>query len=341
LLCAAPAEAFKLAGIRADVRTVPSCANSISGGRWEGPPGLPQTREDADRGWTRPHERAISAMILPELRAILIRNPKCGSSALWSFFKNGSHPLFRRAGRIDGIGKCHLGESNDTCDYVWDLGETESSRKMKDDFFTFTFVCHPLHRLISAYGTITHRGDSGGGFWANAESCFHPPFTKMSRFDEPLRFNTFVQDLSNLSSTFEFEWLPEYASHPVWDERGRAWHHARTQMYYLTSSDSNLKPRRLDFIGKMENFREDLSEVLRRLGVAMTDLTDDQRGILNGNTRSNEHEGFTKTFDLNLSQELLTEARAKILKPGAVTDESRKLVLEYYKQDFACFDYTM
>lgn len=309
-----------------DPRLATTCTKATDGAS-EWAPGFLRTREDIDRGLKQPNARAMSAMVLPELRAIMIRNPKCASTFLWNFFKAGNSSIFRRATNKDGVGQRHL-----EGDFVLDLGETESSRTMKRDYFTFAFVCNPFHRLVSAYGTINHRGH-GGGFMQNASTrtLFRLPFTKLPRIEEPQRFQTFVENLGNLESTYEDDIR---FSNPTIDIHGQMWHHARTQMYYLTSSDSDITPRRLDFVGRTDNLVADLFRLLARLGVSEQDLSPEQRLLLQDSAgHDNAHEGFMgPAFE---------ELRGKLLRSGVVSEATRQNIFRYYHQDYACLNYTI
>jgi hypothetical protein len=137
-----------------------------------------------------PRAASHVAIVLPELHAIFYPIAKCASTALVQFFARGPKPLFRFADRKhDGMGAMYE-------HFVKDLGETEESRRMKRNFFSFAFVCHPLKRLVSAYGTINRRS-SGGAVVMNgdAPAIAWPPFTQLARSREPQRFQQFVKDL--------------------------------------------------------------------------------------------------------------------------------------------------
>ena len=140
-----------------------------------------------------PQLHAYPSLVLPELRAIMHPVPKCASTDLISFFTQGKHPLFRAAdSERDGVGAKYQ-------HFVKDLGETEVSRRMKRDFFSFSFVCHPLKRVVSAYGTINQRTTSGHLVLNGHDPAFlWVPFASISRSREPQRFQQFIEDLSEL-----------------------------------------------------------------------------------------------------------------------------------------------
>jgi hypothetical protein len=228
-----------------DSRLAPKC-QAAARGHWLGPapPELVRTPEDALRNWSAPQPRSQSVMVLPELRAILIRHPKCASMTTMEFFRAGRRPLFRPATKEnDGVGAVMKG-FGDMDDFVHDLGETAASRRMKREFFTFSFVCEPFRRLVSAYGTITRRSKEHGGALQIYPSTawYTPPFANISRWDEPRRFEQFAEDLRRFpdmlfetASGLEKKRLSTTTS--AVDIHGLAWHHARSQLYYMTSTD--------------------------------------------------------------------------------------------------------
>lgn len=191
------------------------------------------SREDASRQHMGlpPRRRTVPAIVLPNLRSILIHVPKCASTELHEFFTHGKG-IFKRAGAEDGMGLMHP-MRGDPVGLVADLGETKLSRRAKREFFTFAFVCNPTKRLVSAYGTINKRATSlnfdklnarpykGGGLVAfdgggtltlnpgsapghglSSQSILVPSFATMLRTEEPARFARFVSELHawNLST---------------------------------------------------------------------------------------------------------------------------------------------
>lgn len=156
----------------------------------------PEHAERAELGV--PRLRLFPSLVLPELRAMFHPVSKCASSTLTDFFAKGPKPLFRTADARDGVGSL-------AGHFVQDLGQTAESRRMKRDFMSFTFVCHPLKRLVSAYGTINKRTDGGYVVLSRqSPAYFWPSFTKLPRFAEPKRFEQFVKDLDSLKlSTLE------------------------------------------------------------------------------------------------------------------------------------------
>ena len=70
---------------------------------------------------------------------------------------------------------------------------------MKREFYSFAFVCHPVKRLVSAYGTINKRTEGGYALINGRHpALFWPPFARIQRGSEPRRFAQFVQDLTSL-----------------------------------------------------------------------------------------------------------------------------------------------
>ena len=152
----------------------------------------PEAAERNSFGLELPPRRLFPALILPELRAILYPVAKCASTILAEFFANGPKPLFRIANESDGVGSTYG-------HFVRDLGETEASRRMKREFYSFAFVCHPVKRLVSAYGTINKRTEGGYALINGRHpALFWPPFARIQRGSEPRRFAQFVQDLTSL-----------------------------------------------------------------------------------------------------------------------------------------------
>ena len=150
--------------------------------------------------------RLYPALVLPELKAIMLNVPKCASTELRTFFTGGQQPLFRRADpAVDGVGRMHTTMDDKHQGMVFDLGETNASRRMKRDFFTFAFVCSPLQRLVSAYGTISGRLNGGllsfpfrGG---NGTLEVYPLFAQLNRSFEPERFERFTRDVGAMRLT--------------------------------------------------------------------------------------------------------------------------------------------
>tara|TARA_B110001452_G_scaffold87255_1_gene71300 strand:- start:466 stop:2151 length:1686 start_codon:yes stop_codon:yes gene_type:complete len=193
------------------------------------------SREDASRQHMGlpPRRRTVPAVVLPNLRSIHIHVPKCASTELHEFFTHGKG-LFKRAGAEEGMGMMHA-MRDDPVGLVVDLGETKVSRRAKREFFTFAFVCNPVKRLVSAYGTINKRSASlnfdklnahpykGGGIvnfdgggtlhlkpgsasshGLSSQSILVPSFATMPRTEEPARFARFVSELHTWNlSTFE------------------------------------------------------------------------------------------------------------------------------------------
>lgn len=262
----------------------------------------------------------------------------------------------------DGVGRGHMLNSGY---YLMDLGKTAASRRMKRDYFTFTFACDPFRRLVSAYGTITARGPGGGGAIMR-EGLFAAPFTHIARTDEPRRFETFVRDLQARPDML-FENETRRLKNPVIDNHGEVYLHARSQMYYLTSTDrhaltfgsarahnipptpyvkasrakwlvtvrsprlvcSDNQPRRLDFVGRVERFNADMLRLLKLLRVPLSVLSKKQQSLLASTRRVNGHEGFK-------GAELET-ARTAIL--DRTSDATREAIGAMYAQDHVCLDY--
>ena len=103
-----------------------------------------------------------------------------------------------------------------------------------DEYFKFAFVRNPWDRLVSWYSMVTTKPRDGNELWR------------------------YVQDNS---STFE-EFIHN-CTDEVEIKEGVYYSFAYNQLDYVTDEHGNLL---VDFIGRLENFDEDVQEVFRRIG---------------------------------------------------------------------------
>ncbi|NOD34424.1 MULTISPECIES: sulfotransferase family 2 domain-containing protein [unclassified Ruegeria] len=113
--------------------------------------------------------------------------------------------------------------------------ETYSNKPWFHDFFRFAFVRHPFDRLVSAF------------FFLNAGG--------LNQHDRRFR-DEHLATYSGDFRHFVLDGLSEVATHV----------HFRPQVTWLTDRDGS---RPLNFIGRFENFEEDLGRVADQLGIAM------------------------------------------------------------------------
>jgi chondroitin 4-sulfotransferase 11 len=103
-----------------------------------------------------------------------------------------------------------------------------------DAYFKFAFVRNPWDRLVSWYSMVTNLPRAGNELW---------------------------QYVNDNSSTFE-EFIYN-CTDEVEIKEGVHYSFAYNQLDYVTDEHGNLL---VDFIGRLENFDEDLKEVFRRMG---------------------------------------------------------------------------
>lgn len=336
---------------------------------------IPSTEDSYFLRTNTPPLKMFPALVMPELKAIYYLVPKCASSEIVKFFKEGRKPLFRWINNNDGIKNLEKPSK-----LVMDLGENNITKNIKRNFFAFTFVCNPIHRLVSAYGTITNRAIGDGMVISNHNSnpkIYIPQFTVIPRKSEPSRFHQFVHDMvrhnltgfernsyynesftyNNMKST-PFSNIDKSKKErfrkimPLYKELSNgckksdpssvfevengmmhAWSHARSQTYLLNMTDSDGSQRRLDFIGRVENFSQDFIELIKLLNISNAQLTPYQKNILypKNNRHVNIKEGF-RTPELSIE-------RLKILENLKHNNTLRQIIRNMYNSDFKCLYY--
>ena len=146
--------------------------------------------------------------------------------------------------------------------------------------WTFAFVRNPYARMVSGYEFFRKKLEGSQGQWDyvnNIRDCYKP---------------------------FK-EWLMESE---VWEGNFRLGEiqpfQKRSQSYYITLDDKNIAT---DFVGKVENFNQDMRTVCLQINVPYRDT------IMN----TTEHSHYSKYYD----------------------DESREFIEKWFKWDLETFNY--
>jgi len=134
-----------------------------------------------------------------------------------------------------------------------------------DEYFKFAFVRNPWDRLVSWYSMIK-----------NADTMFqlnHTPTDKLeNRRLRLVRKNKLWRYVLNNGSTFE-----EFIKNCIGEleSMGRiSYSLTSNQLDYLVDCNNNLL---VDFIGRFENFQDDLLEVSNRIGIELKSIPHSNR----------------------------------------------------------------
>ena len=130
------------------------------------------------------------------------------------------------------------------------------------------------------------------------------------------------------------------------------WGHARSLRYLLNMTDGDGVPRRLDFVGTVENLARDLRHVLRLLHVGDESLSEHQRQFFaqrstggaawsgvnarNNNRHMNKHEGFREANTLPPMRDRLV----RHLSGAGAGRASLEKIAARYRADFECLGYS-
>ena len=254
-----------------------------------------------------------------------IRWPNAPSTILAEFFANGPKPLFRIANESDGVGSTYG-------HFVRDLGEAAACTENVGEFYGFAFVCHPVKRLVSAYGTINKRTEGGYALINGRHpALFWPPFARIQRGSEPRRFAQFVQDLTSLRlATVE---VVPYAS-ASWNHSLRAVTRALVRdsrsaltplsihnlSHSKTALDKKLRGRITSFARLSEGYQNGEASALYEVENSMVTEwahAHSQRSLLN----MTDSDGVERRLDFLGRVESLTSDLRAVLRALNVTDD--------------------
>jgi len=145
-----------------------------------------------------------------------------------------------------------------------------------DEYFKFTFVRNPWSRLVSWYSMVTKFRRPGNELWQYVR-------------DNSSNFEEFIYNC-----TGEVE-IKEGVHHSF----------AYNQLDYVTDEDGNLL---VDFIGRLENFEEDVREAFSRIGIKLETVP---------RTNRSRHKHYSRFY----------------------TPETARIVRERFKRDIEYFGY--